>query len=694
MSRRLLALLRSGLLLPSVLLLAACGDDEANETTQADSGAVSEDGSASDTTGALDSGSRDDTQDADGSADSGTPTSPCNPLAEELDCLLPFPSDFFLVPDATLPSDHRVAIPDAALPLPVRGRGPLDFSRIVASDGFSPGSQILAMLPGAIDDSTLAKYAPQAPDQALRSLDPDSPTVLIRLSDGHLVAHIAELDVRAPRAARQALILRPLERLSAGETYAVGISGLRNLEGALIEPSPGFRALRDGEATTDARLWALSAAAESALFPALEAAGRSRSSLQLAWTFTVGSDEQIRGDMLRVRSLALEAMRATPPVISIDTVEFDTAPHIARLVRGHITVPLFLDAAVPASPIHRDESGRAVQNGSAEVPFVAVVPTSVVAAGTPARLLQFGHGFFGNTDEATDGYVPEFADRFGFVVVAMNWWGMSADDLPAVIRDILSDTSVALRFNDRVHQAMVNLMAIAGARAQLAELEPFRLDGNPLIDAGEIYFQGISQGHILGGTYAAISPDVRHAVLTSGGANFSTLMFRARPFLGFLGIIAQAVPDALDQQKFATLSQFAFDRIDPYTYAAYLTGHELDGVPFERQVLMQMGLGDSEVPNVGSELHARAAGLQMLEPSPIAPPPLMSSVGGSDAESAFAVYDFGVDPFPSVTPAPADAGNQVHGALRGLTASMRQLDAFLRPDGRVGHFCDGVCDPE
>ncbi len=678
-------------LLALLALFAACGDDSAKSVEVADTSDTGSEGSGDlgiDGSGSGDAGER------DGSDDAAPPEAPCNPLAEELDCLLPFPSDFFLKEDATLPSGHRVVIPEAALPVPVRGRGPLDFSRTVTSDGFSPGSQILAMLPGAIDGSSLAAYAPREPDLALRSLADDSPTVLVQVSNGRRIAHIAELDVRAPRPARQALILRPLERLVAGETYAVGISSLRDLSGATIEPSPGFKVLRDGLATTDARLSAASESAEAILFPALEAAGKPRASLQLGWTFTVGSDEQLRGDMLRIRGLALEQMRTNPPEITIDSVEFDTSSRVARLIRGHITVPLFLDAPAPASAIHRGSDGLAAQNGTTDVPFIAVIPNSVLSAGTPARLMQFGHGFFGNTDEATEGYVTEFADRFGFVVIAMNWWGMSGDDLPSVIRDILSDTSLGLRFTDRVHQAMVNLMALAGARERLAALEPFRLDGNPLVDASEVYFQGISQGHILGGTYAAISPDVRHAVLTSGGANFSTLMFRARPFLGFLGIIAQAVPDALDQQKFATLSQFAFDRIDPYTYSAYLLGNDLDGSRFDRRVLMQMGLGDSEVPNLGSELHARAAGLSVLQPSPVVTPPLMSAVEGSGADAAFAIYDFQVDPFPSVTPAPADVGNQVHGALRGLTAAMRQLDAFFRPDGRVEHFCDGVCDPE
>jgi hypothetical protein len=674
-------------------VLAACGDDTAKSAEGADGG----DGSAeaSGDTGAVDSGSgATDVTPQDGSGDTTEPLSPCNPLAEELDCLLPFPSDFFLQADATLPSGNRVVIPEPALPMPVRGRGPLDFSRTVTSDGFSPGSQILAMLPGAVDGSSLAGYAPQEPEKALRSLDADSPTVLVQVSNGRKVAHIAELDVRAPRPARQSLIIRPLERLLAGETYAVGISSLRDLSGAAIEPSPGFRTLRDGTPSEDARLQAAAASAESILFPALAAAGKERSSLQLAWTFTVGSDEQLRGDLLRIRGLAIEALRTAPPEITIDSVEFDTSARVARLIRGRITVPLFLESSELAAAVYRGADGRAAQNGTTEVPFVAVIPNSVVASGSPARLLQFGHGFFGNSDEATEGYVTEFADRFGFVVIAMNWWGMSTDDLPALIRDILNDTSLALRFTDRVHQAMINLMALAGARERLAALEPFRLDGNPLVDASEVYFQGISQGHILGGTYSAISPDVRHAVLTSGGANFSGLMFRARPFLGFLGIIAAAVPDALDQQKFATLAQFAFDRVDPYTYSAYLLGNDLDGSRFDRRVLMQMGVGDSEVPNLGSELHARAAGLQVLQPSPVATPPLMSDVEGSGADSAFAIYDFNVDPFPSVTPAPADVGNRVHNDLRGLTAAMRQLDAFFRPDGRVEQFCDGVCDPE
>jgi len=36
----------------------------------------------------------------------------------------------------------------------------------------------------------------------------------------------------------------------------------------------------------------------------------------------------------------------------------------------------------------------------------------------------------------------------------------------------------------------------------------------------------------------------------------------------------------------------------------------------------------------------------------------------------------------------------VHRGVRRLGASMRQIDAFFRPDGRIEATGDGPCDPE
>jgi len=43
---------------------------------------------------------------------------------------------------------------------------------------------------------------------------------------------------------------------------------------------------------------------------------------------------------------------------------------------------------------------------------------------------------------------------------------------------------------------------------------------------------------------------------------------------------------------------------------------------------------------------------------------------------------------------PVEKGNLVHDSVRKLDAAIAQIDAFLRPDGKVVHTCSGVCDPE
>ena len=43
---------------------------------------------------------------------------------------------------------------------------------------------------------------------------------------------------------------------------------------------------------------------------------------------------------------------------------------------------------------------------------------------------------------------------------------------------------------------------------------------------------------------------------------------------------------------------------------------------------------------------------------------------------------------------PPDSDQNPHDRVRTLEACIRQLEQFLRPDGKVVHTCDGACDPE
>jgi hypothetical protein len=609
----------------------------------------------------------------------------CNPIAADADCLLPFPSDVFR---SSAGGVTEVVVPQAAQ---VRFKeAPVDLLAFRRPDGFSVGTPILALLPGPIDPAPLVFWT----GDVAASTGPSSPTVLVDASTGALVAHFAELDPRtAGDPARQALILRPLERLAESTRYVVGIRGLSKTDGTAVEPPAGFKNLRDEAGAGHPALAALSPRYESEIFPLLEAAGAPRGELLLAWDFTTRSDESVTEDLLAIRDDVIAKAPSLPaPVIVAQDV--DPGPHIARRIELTIEVPLYVDSPEPGAML-LSTGGRATSNGLVEVPVTVWIPPSVEdrAPGTPpARLLQFGHGFFGDRYECDD-FPAELADAHGFVVVAADWWGMSADDRGIVLDKLLSDPANVLAFTERLHQGMANFLALGAlAKTQIASLPELQIQGEPAYDASTLYFYGISMGHILGGTYLALSPEVERGVLGVGGADFSLMMFRARPFGPFLALIEIGMPDKLDQQKFAAMVQGAFDRVDPVTYAPFVLERPLPGAPAGRRVLMHTGIADAEVPNLASYYHARVLGLPVLKPaSAITPLGLAEATAPHDG-SALTIFDFGIA--PTTEAMPASQGNDVHEAVRRTAAGQAQVDAFLRPGGLVESSCSGVCDPE
>ncbi|MBM4379401.1 MAG: hypothetical protein FJ086_08890 [Deltaproteobacteria bacterium] len=202
-------------------------------------------------------------------------------------------------------------------------------------------------------------------------------------------------------------------------------------------------------------------------------------------------------------------------------------------------------------------------------------------------------------------------------------------------------------------------------------------------------------GHILGGTLAALAPGLDRVMLHAGGAGFCTMMMRARPFAAFLLLLDNSIRDPSDQQKLIALLQAPFDRVDPATYAPLVLQQKLPGSPTDRRVLLQFGLGDAVVPNLGSLLHAQLLGLPMLTPSP-APagyhglPEQQGPVSGSAA----ATFGLGIDlPGVYAVPNPDRPDNIVHEGTRLRAQVASQMDAFLRR-GVVQNFCSGACDPD
>lgn len=611
----------------------------------------------------------------------------CQPLLAGADCLLPYPSDFFRREEVAGPT---LALTEAAKQK-TKQNVTVDVTAQHPIDGASRSPTVVALLGAAVAPAGFVKLE-QGGTPSLSAAT--SHTLLLRADTGTPVPHFVDLDPRATDPLRQAIVLHPFVRLEADTRYVVVVHGVRDPEGGLVAAPEGFRRLRDRESRGDPQLEPLQAHFDAAIFPVAEAAGVPRASVQLAWDFTTGSDAWAERDLLDVRALTIAWLASNEPVVTVDEVRelpMDM-PDVFRLVKGKVKGPRFVDSPDPGAKLMRGPDGRVVQSGTVDFPFVAVVPLSVRDASGPSGVFVFGHGFFGSLGELESESTRGLAQAAGRTMLGTEWWGMHVSDLAKVGDALTSRPGNAMQFVDRVHQGMANFIVLSSSVPQLKALPAFQRAGGEALVTGEAdAFLGISQGHVLGGTFAAISPTIKRAVLMVGGAGLTGMMMRSTSFSGFFALLEISLSDPLEKQKYLATLQRPLDRIDPATWASHVLREPLPGNP-PKQVLMQVGLMDAAVPNLGSWYHARALGLGVVTPTPLMPWGLEPATGAST--SGLFVYDFklgDVDAFYRVADFPAD--NEVHEGVRRLAAAKRQVSAFFR-DGSLVSQCEGPCDPE
>ena len=186
----------------------------------------------------------------------------------------------------------------------------------------------------------------------------------------------------------------------------------------------------------------------------------------------------------------------------------------------------------------------------------------------------------------------------------------------------------------------------------------------------------------------ALATDSVRGVLGVGAANYSLLLERSLDFAPFQAVLEVSYPDRLDRQLLVGLIQQLWDRGEPQGYLPHVVADPLPGTP-AKKILMQIGLYDSQVSNIATTIEARSFGIPNLAPTilPLFGVPEMEAPFDG---SAFVPYDVNAVVSP-LTNTPPAGENGVHEAVRRLDAARRQIDAFLRPDGRVENFCDGPC---
>ncbi len=692
-----LSRLSSSVLLAFLLAGAGCPGSQ-SDGSESGTTTATETASATETGGTMTTTTTGDTETTESTGMTGNlPPIPagCNPIAYENDCLLPYPSDFFAVPDADMPNGVRIELTPAATPLTLEGKS-FNFLEAEPSDGASHHMPILALFPEGIDTSNLNFHLDGGEASVLNT----SPSVLLNTKTGEFEAHWVELDVMAEGTSQQALILRTFAPLEPSTRYIVAYQGLVSVMGTDIEPPAGFAHLLSGEVAGHPVLEPLLDRYQKDIFGPLEAAGVAQDNLQLAWDFTTASEERNTGDMLAIRDDILATFADDGPAVKIDAAIDSPNNDIALRIEGRIEVPLYLESDQAMARLYRNAKGEVVANGTHWVDFTLQVPTTVFPIDpqyTPARIVQFGHGFFGEREEINWSAMREFSTERGMIMIATDWVGMSKDDLASLVEYIDKRPAETFVLTDRLHQAFANQLALSFAvKTTLAQAPELEISDQTIYNPDELYWYGISQGSIFGVVFMALTPTIQQSVLNVGGGPYSLMMTRSGSFRDLFTLIQLTIGDnPLTLQKYVALSQHAFDRVDPSTYASHML---LDPYPQspDKQIIFQYGIGDHLVNNLASHVILRAAGIDMIEPTTEVPYGI-GTVKSPTTESAAIAVDYQLAELPGIyaeIPDDPPKKDDVHELVRRNPKIRDQIDAFFTLEADLINFCDGPCDPE
>ena len=623
--------------------------------------------------------------------DDGLPAS-CSPLRTAGACMLPWPNAIYLEADPKTKTGLRVALTSDVLPKKA-GTIAIDPARMNGADGFSPAGPALMYFSERLDVASLVSPADPA-----KSLAPDAATAIVDMESGALVGHFSELDMTVRADDRQALMIRPLKRLLPGHRYAVAITtSLKTIDGKVPAAPPQFAAIADGHAPADA-MSQKQAARMPDILAAVAKAGIARSKLLVAWDFMTGSDEYLQSHLVSMRDQAFADVGADGGAYTITKVEENPGPDVARRITGTFTVPQFISPADPTvakAEISLDESGKPKMVGHYEAPFTIIIPPGAAQKALP--LVLFGHGLLGTADGAlhAGAVTALFASTKNYVLFATDWIGLSARENPlgnptnGAIGEALTDMNHMPWVTDRLQQSLVNAMVLVRTmRGKISKDPKMTIGTQAVADTQKpVTYWGISNGGIMGGAFMGYDPDITRGVLGVAGGFWSTMFQRSSQWPQFELLIAGAYSDYVDQQLVLALAQMYFDFADPATVAPYLVGAPLSGVP-KKQIIVQMSVGDSQVPNLATQAMVRTEGIPLVGTSTI---PLygIDTVAGPTA-SGLTVWDVhppSPAPLTNVTPT---SDNGAHGAIHHLPKLQDPIDHFF-VTGEVVDTCGGAC---
>jgi hypothetical protein len=661
-------------------------------------------------------------------AAAATPAADCEPFAEP--CLLPFPNDLFTKPDPTSATGVRVDLPQAAMPTNTNGVqiGVTPYNR---SDGFSPGSSIVVRVPGLDNQAALDQTDPVRLSDLSETYAPAAPIVVVDAGTDTRTLIWAELDSNASDPQHTTLLIHPGKNLVEGHRYVVGLRNLKNAAGQTLAAPDWFARFRDDRPLLKSQVHQRERYGR--IFKALKDAGIDRKSLYMAWDFTVASRRSLTSPMLSIRddafgqlgdtNLADTQVQGQAPPFNVsgvtnfapcgsDGCQAGESDRLLRRVIGSFTVPCYLTTAGCAigggfNYSSTDPAATPTQQPGnlATAQFDCIIPRA--AQSSPARASLYGHGLLGSRTEVGAGNVQDMASEHDFMFCATDWWGLAQ-------ADTLFDISALQNLNrftavvDRLQQGVLNTLFLGRLMANsdgFASNAAFQQSGGALFDPSHLYYDGNSQGGIMGGITTAVAPDYTRAVLGVPGMDYGgVLLQRSTDFTPFAAFLYGLQPgggytDSSIHPLLLDLMQQLWDRGEADGYAAHMTSDPLPDTP-AHEVLMHVAYGDHQVSQYAAAVEARTIGASVHVPALDLParsqdvnlfsgvPAILSYPFDG---SAIVIWDSGPGrvPPPPLTNTPPTIGPDPHGDVRATVAARTQKSAFLDVNGSVVDVCGG-----
>ena len=511
---------------------------------------------------------------------------PCNRQAVT-SCLLPYPSNQFMVRDRTAATGYRLDVPPDILSADVLGQFGPGVSTDVAygsADGFSVLTPVIFELPDAADPDSL----PEDGGDVVRVVDLDT---------GERVPIRVEISADAARlgAEHRVLMAWPQDRYQYASRYlAVVTDQLKTSAGVSIRPAPGIQPLTALSRADRVRVNRL-ALQSHATQPDIDWAH-----VISATSFVTRSEANASGSVDEMASI----VRAEDHPIRNLVVNAPTIYGGAQLLTGQVSVTDF-----------RDADGVIPQTGPFThsphwIDFIMTLPDHPVT-GAGAPVVIYGHGI--SVTKETMLTVSSINAAKGLATAAIDIPNHgSRNGEGGYLLQIANPHDFGRLASMPLQGELDNLSLLMAITSHFSTIDTFPHDwwtttygdGVPDLDTSHVLYEGTSMGGFLGAEFAALAPEIDGAFVQVAGTGIIDTLFHSLLWPLFTGVEPFGATPGDAHALVATAGQL-LDRGDNVYFLDRLRAQ---GTPF----YLVYADDDGVVPNTSSERMIRQLGLPIV----------------------------------------------------------------------------------